>query len=322
MYSLGKFGTIEILQLIADIKFREGLIVLQGNIFSFQKFSIHDGPGIRTTVFFKGCPMHCIWCHNPESISFHRQVLYHAARCVHCGKCNNIYDDAATRIDKQAVDHFLTAERAVSACVTGALEIAGRYYSVKEAMKEILKDRQFYEESGGGVTFSGGECLAQIDFVEALATECKRHGISVVIDTCGYVPFQHFERVLAYCDLFLYDIKIIQPALHKEFTGVDVDLVLENLQKLSDKQANISLRFPIIDGINLNDEHIAALMDICRNIRHESVHLLPYHAIAEGKYTKLGQAFTKIEMNVPTENQMEQLKVKFEDVANNLKIGG
>jgi len=298
------------------------MIVLQGNIFNFQKFSIHDGPGIRTTVFFKGCPMHCIWCHNPESIDFQRQVLYSENRCVHCGKCGKIYDDHAARIDKRGHDSFSKAEKAVLICLTGALEIAGHYYSVKEVMKEILKDRQFYEESGGGVTFSGGECLVQIDFIEALAKECKRNGISVAIDTCGYVPFRNFEKVLEYCDLFLYDIKIINPELHKKFTGTSNDLVLENLQKLSDKQANISLRFPIIDGINLDDEYIEGLMNICRNIRHESVHLLPYHPIAEGKYKKLGHPFTEIKMNAPTKIQMEKLKVKLEAVANNVKIGG
>ena len=296
--------------------------MLQGNIFNIQKFSIHDGPGIRTTVFFKGCPMSCIWCHNPESISSQRQILYNAARCTHCERCNNIYDDQTALIETQEGDNFLKAEIAAAACLTGALEISGHYYSVKEVMKEILKDRQFYEESGGGVTFSGGESLIQIDFVEELAKMCKRNGISVVIDTCGYIPFQHFEKVLAYCDLFLYDIKITNPELHKELTGVSIDLILENLRLLSERQANISLRFPIIDGINLNDEHIENLMNICRTIRHESVHLLPYHAIAEGKYQRLGQTFTKTCMNVPTKDQMEKLKVKFEDVANNVKIGG
>jgi len=296
--------------------------MLQGNIFNIQKFSIHDGPGIRTTVFFKGCPMSCIWCHNPESISPQRQISYNAASCIHCKKCSNIYDDQAARIEKHGEDHFSKAEKAVSACLTGALEISGHYYSVKEVMTEILKDRQFYEESGGGVTFSGGECLDQIDFIEELAKECKRNGISVVIDTCGYVPFQHFARMLDYCDLFLYDIKITDPGLHREFTGVCNDLILENLRELSKRQANISLRFPIIDGINLNDDHIENLINICRTISHESVHLLPYHAVSEGKYQRMGYPFTKIEMKVPTASQMEKLKKKFADVANNVKIGG
>jgi len=296
--------------------------MLRGNIFNFQKFSIHDGPGIRTTVFFKGCPMKCIWCHNPESISPQRQIIYNASRCTKCGKCNNIYDDQSARVEKKGDDHFIKAEKAVANCLRGALEITGKYYTVKEAMKEILKDRQFYEESGGGVTFSGGECLLQIDFIEELAKECKRNGISVAIDTCGYVPFQHFERVLPYCDLFLYDIKITNPELHKEFTGVSNDLILENLRQLSNKQANIDLRFPIIDGINLNDENIAGLSNICHTIRHESVHLLPYHQIAEGKHQRLGQSFTKTCMKVPTQDQLEKLKVKFAAVAKNVKIGG
>lgn len=296
--------------------------MVQGNIFDFQKFSIHDGPGIRTTVFFKGCPMSCIWCHNPESISNHRQILYNDAICTHCKRCNNIYDDQAALVEKQTGNHFLKAEIAALACPTGALEIVGHYYSVSEVMKEILKDRQFYEESGGGVTFSGGECLIQIDFICELAKACKTNGISVVIDTCGHVPFHHFERVLPYCDLFLYDIKITNPELHRKLTEVDNNLILENLRQLSSRQAKICLRFPLIDGINLDDDHIENLINICRTISHESVHLLPYHQVAEGKYKRLNQSFSKIEMKVPTNEQMEKLKIKFKDVANNVQIGG
>ena len=224
--------------------------MLRGNIFNFQRFSIHDGPGIRTSVFFKGCPLKCMWCHNPESQSFRRELMYSADKCLHCQICNGIYANSVelSEIEDGAFD-----------CPNGALEVVGNYYTVKEALKEILKDRLFYEESGGGVTFSGGEPMAHINYLEALAIECKRNGISTVIDTSGHVPYSNFERILEYCDLFLYDVKTIDPILHKTFTGVDNRLILDNLHKLSESGANIRLRFPIIKGINLNDAHLEGL---------------------------------------------------------------
>ena len=236
---------------------------MQGSIFNFQRFSVDDGPGIRTAVFFQGCPLSCIWCHNPEGLDF------------------------AT--DKKHV------------------------YSVDAAMSHILRDRQFYEETRGGVTFTGGECMAQIDFLEALAKKCKRAGIDVAIDTSGHAPWESFERILEACDLFLYDIKIVNPQKHKELTGRDNGLILENLQKLSRAGARIWLRFPLIGGINLDEEHIAGLADICRDIRHESIHLLPYHPLAGGKLEKMGKPPINAVMEQPTQQQLAKIRARLAD---------
>jgi len=210
----------------------------QAAIFNIQRYSTHDGPGIRTTVFFSGCPLRCAWCHNPEGISFDSP-------------------DAIT-------------------------------YTIPQIMSIIRRDRRFYDETGGGVTFSGGECMTQIDFVAGLAAACKKEGISVAIDTCGHAPWQDFERILPLCDLFLYDVKLTDSDKHTLHTGVDNKLILENLTKLSNAGAGIWLRFPIIGGVNMDSDHAAALADICGKIRHESVHLLPYHPYAGGKREKMG----------------------------------
>jgi len=242
----------------------------KGIIFNFQKFSIHDGPGIRTTVFFKGCPLRCVWCHNPEGIGDAPEVSSHNGQPI------------------------------------------GRPYTTSEAMAEIRRDRRFYEESGGGVTFSGGECMSQIDFLEALAQNCKKEGINVAVDTSGHAPWSHFQRIMPYCDIFLYDIKISDPKLHEKYTGVDNRQILANLQNLSDAGAKIWLRFPIIGGINLDEGHISGLANICRTTRHEGIYLLPYHPMAEGKLEKLGMAPRDpgIKMHQPTAHQLAEIKAR------------
>jgi len=207
-------------------------------IFNIQRYSTHDGPGIRTTVFFAGCPLRCAWCHNPEGL---------------------MADSADAKL-----------------------------YTVPQLMAVIRRDRRFYDETGGGVTFSGGECMLHVDFLVKLAAACKKEGISVAIDTCGHTNWQDFERILPLADLFLYDVKLTDPAAHEKHTGVDNKLILENLDKLSNARARIWLRFPIIGGVNMDDAHIDALADICSKIKHESVHLLPYHPLADGKRAKMG----------------------------------
>ena len=333
--------------------------MLQGTILNIQKFSIHDGPGIRTTVFFKGCTLRCTWCHNPESIRFERQLMYSKEKCTHCQGCNRIYDGRSARWDtvnggfiESALESahsghtaiplkkielvqlheptsnsdcsrkFVDAEQAVDKCLPEALEIAGKYYTSQEIIKEVLKDRLFYEESGGGVTFSGGESIAQIDFLEEVVRGCKEEGLHVAIDTCGYVAYTYFERILPYCDLFLYDIKETDPVTHKEFTGVGNQLILDNLHKLSEAGAKIWLRFPLIKGVNLREDHIEGLLALCKNIYHERVSLLPYHPLGAGKREKLGEVPATAMMSTPSDEKMEELAERFRIVSENVHIGG
>lgn len=295
--------------------------MLRATVFNIQKFSVHDGPGIRTTVFFKGCPLQCKWCHNPESIDHRRQLLFSKEKCCGCNLCNKIYQ-TSSRLKETNDNEFERVETYAKNCPTGALEIAGKSITVKQLTNELLKDRQFYEQSGGGVTFSGGEPLLNIDFVTELAKTLKENGISVAIDTSGYVPYTHIEQILPYSDLFLYDLKLMDDVLHQKFTGVSHQLILENLKKLSQTETKIHLRFLLIDGLNVESQHINELLEVCKMINPESIHLLPYHDIAKGKYSKCGKVYEGVDFKAPSEYKLLELQSIFKDVSKAVYIGG
>ncbi|VBB09674.1 radical sam [Lucifera butyrica] len=295
-------------------------------IFNLQKFCVHDGPGIRTTVFFKGCPLHCLWCHNPESQSFHKEMLFNPEQCTGCGQCiRSCSQGALSQAEKYPVydaAKCLFCETCIDHCIYNARELAGREYTVGEILREIEKDRPFYDQSGGGVTFSGGEALAQIDFVAELAGACRERGISVALDTCGYAPFDSFSRLLDRVDVFLYDIKLMDAGLHRQYTGVDNSLILENLRRLSAQQAEIHLRLPLIEGINTNDGHINGVIDLCRDVKVAMVNLLPYHAIGQGKYRKLGMEPAAGQLAKPSEQRLAEIQSRLERAHLKVKIGG
>jgi pyruvate formate lyase activating enzyme len=295
-------------------------------IFNIQKFSIHDGPGIRTTIFFKGCPLTCRWCHNPESQSYGKEIMVNPDRCTRCGQCqkhcsqqaiallNNklIYDAQKCQFCEQCVDF----------CSNNARAIAGQECTVNELMVEIEKDRAFYEQSGGGVTLSGGEAMVQIDFVEKLAKSCKERGISVVVDTSGYAPWENFTRIIKYVDLFLYDIKLIDPELHRKYTGQDNGLILENLQALSKIGAQLNLRLPIIGGVNSDDQHINQVIEFISKLDFDSVNLLPYHDIGNSKYRQLNAEYCSEQFFTPSAERMAEIASKFQQENYQVKIGG
>jgi len=244
---------------------------LIGRIFDIQRFSVHDGPGIRTTVFMKGCPLRCGWCHNPEGLSSDLQLQFFADRCIGCGRCGE-----RTRL--------CDAEK----CPSGALNVCGRDITEEELVGEILKDRAFYSNNGG-VTFSGGECLLQADFVASALSEIKALGLHTTIDTSGYVPWSEMRKTLGCCDLYLYDVKCFTPSLHKEFTGVDNSLIISNLEKLSACQKNIWVRIPIIPNFNNNEEEMRSIAELIAPLPAvKQVTLMPYHTLGESKYETLG----------------------------------
>ncbi len=265
----------------------------EATILHLQKYSIHDGQGIRTTVFFKGCPLACLWCHNPESQSFEKEQLFYAERCTQCQACVSSCPQKA--IDDKTfhanMGKCTLCGLCLDICPKSAREIAGKNFSVKNLVKELLKDRLFYEESGGGVTLSGGEVLCQrIDFIEDLAKKLHRQGISVNIDTCGQAPYEHFQRLLPYVDTFLYDIKNIDTEKHKEYTGIGNELILENLKKLTEEGAKVALRLPLIEGLNTDKQAIENTVDFLqKHTRPCALHLLPYHRIGSHKYAQLGR---------------------------------
>jgi pyruvate formate lyase activating enzyme len=291
---------------------------------SLQKFSVHDGPGIRTTLFFKGCPLSCTWCHNPESQRYSAELLYDAEKCSHCGRC-------CIHCPQQAIspngwtdrNHCQACGNCVDICLQNSRQIAGQSVSVSDMLKQLLADQVFYEQSGGGVTFSGGEPMTHINMLEPLAAECKRRGLHVCIDTCGHAPAESFRRILPHTDLFLFDLKHMDPVLHHQYTGHDNRLILDNLRRLSDAAANIFLRLPLIEGINADDANISATLAFAKTIRVCQLNLLPYHATGRSKYDRLGRtAEAGTQLQPPEPARMEEIRRHFAAAGFNTYIGG
>ena len=243
-------------------------------IFDIQHASVVDGPGLRTTVFFKGCNMKCKWCHNPESQAYEKQVMFHKEKCTGCGRCKNI-----SRSDINFI------------CFNDAREVCGKEYSADEVLENVVSDKAFYDNSGGGVTFSGGECMLQIDFLAEILKKCRENGINTAVDTAGNVPWDYFEKILPYTDLFLYDIKAVDNALHIAGTGVSNKKILENLVKLAPK-SDIIIRIPIIGGYNDNAEEMKQIAEYLKPLHISKAELLPYHGMAKNKYEALNMKFT------------------------------
>ena len=244
---------------------------MNGTIFDIQRFSVHDGPGIRTTVFLKGCPLRCAWCHNPEGLIPSPQLQYTRAECIACKRCGarNSLDDAAR-------------------CPTGALKVCGESISPEALLPILLRDRSYYG-SDGGVTFSGGECLAQSDFVFKCLALLKAERIHTAVDTSGYVDWEAFEKTLPYTDLYLYDVKLADAALHKQYTGVSNERILENLARLTRRGARIWIRVPVIPDVNDDDSEMSAIAQIVgQHSSIEKVTLMPYHTLGISKYETLG----------------------------------
>ena len=295
-------------------------------IFNIQKFSVHDGPGIRTTVFFKGCPLKCIWCHNPESQNINKEILYDRKKCVLCGICQSVCPTNAIRLENKILTTDINkcnyCGKCNIYCVYGAREVVGKVYSVDEVINEVMKDKVFYEQSNGGVTVSGGEPLIQIDFVEELLRRLKEEKIHTAVDTCGAVNFDILERAAKYTDLFLYDLKLMDDEKHKEYVGVSNKNIIENLKKVSTIHCNVNIRMPIIEGINDNDSHIEKTLELLKDLNIKKINLLPYHNIAKHKYEKLGLVYEDEKMSIPSDVKMDSFKELFEKNGYIVKIGG
>lgn len=263
----------------------------KGIVFDIQRFSIHDGSGIRTLVFLKGCDLRCQWCSNPESQRFKPDLFFQPEKCISCQACIEVCPQKAIVIKKSQI--FFHRElckncgKCTEVCYAEARIMKGKEMFVDEVLKEIIKDNAFYTRSQGGVTLGGGEPLLQADFAVSILKECKKRGLNTAIETAGHVPWENIEKVITYTDLFLYDVKQMDPKIHKQYTGVDNKLILSNLEKLT-KEAMIIVRTPVIPGFNDTETDINDIAQYVTKLDIKELNLLPYHSYGKNKYNLLG----------------------------------
>ena len=269
------------------------MLKIEGNIFDIQRFSVHDGPGIRTTVFLKGCPLNCIWCHNPESQRTTDNLAFYESKCVKCGACIEVCPNSVHIIngEKHALDRHgcLSCGKCVEACSYGALEIYGKRETVESIISEVARDKTFYKNSGGGMTVSGGEPLMQGDFLVALLKSAKDEGIHTCIETSGFGSEKVVRSVAEYTDIFLFDVKATNDEKHKKLTGVPFSPIKKNLLLLDSLGKNIVLRCPLVPGINTDEEHIENIAEIAVSLENLlEINVMAYHTLGNGKYDALG----------------------------------
>lgn len=290
----------------------------EGMIFSIQRYSLQDGPGIRTTVFLKGCPLRCQWCSNPESQNPHPEIMFRSQNCQSCGTCAEVcdqgavlFENGAPRLDTSICTQCLDC---VEACPGGALEISGKAMPLEDVVNEACQDELFYTNSGGGVTLSGGEPLFQPEFARRFLKECQARGIRTALDTSGYAPWETLNRILRYTDLVLYDLKHLEPARHFQGTHVHNDLILENLIKMIDsKEARVWIRIPVIPDYNDSEAHFQALAEFIKERSVEKVSLLGYHEWGKSKYAALWRAYPLSQARALPKERLEPFKQIFED---------
>ena len=287
-------------------------------ISGIKRMEIHDGDGLRTTVFFKGCPLRCIWCHNPESLSFTKQLAFFKEKCIGCNSCTNICKEGTLCNRTPPFSDCSFCLDCVDNCPTNALAVYGKEYELDELVSIVLQDEQFFLNGQGGVTLSGGECLSQPQFVIAFARCLFEKGISVNIDTCGFVKREIFEQIFPFVDTFLYDIKAVDGAVHLRLTGKDNALILENLKYLSAMGAKIEMRYPLVMGIN--DTECTNIAKLLANLNIEKIKVLQYHHFAQSRYNALGYECT-LPNSVTTFEDIERAVKIFKSYGINAKNG-
>jgi pyruvate formate lyase activating enzyme len=302
-------------------------LMKKGIVFDIKKYAIHDGPGIRTTVFLKGCPLHCWWCHNPEGQNPKPELVYRKNRCIGCGECVKTCPEQAISLKAQHIKlnrkNCILCSNCTQVCPSDALSIAGKQTTVKEVVEEIEKDRTFYDESGGGVTFSGGEPFQQPIFLNQLLTQCKKRDIHTTVNTCGHTKYETINKMRSKIDLFLYDIKKMNPEKHAKYTGASNTQILNNLKNLANNGSTIMINFPIIPTINDDNKNIedtAKLISSLPNI--ERVNILPYHKAGIEKYRSLGKPYKLNKIQPPSNQKIQTIKKKIEAAGIKVEIGG
>ena len=314
---------------MGGIKERTRRESVKGFIFDVKRFAVHDGPGIRTTIFFKGCPLHCLWCHNPESIDRGPELIARSARCSRCYACVKICPKKALSpgpnkgsvvVDRSRCD---LCGKCVDACAYEALELAGRRTTVGDLVVEAARDSVFYEQSGGGVTLSGGEPLAQPAFAIALLEELKACGISTALDTSGFAKEDVMARAASLSDLILYDLKTMDDSVHRRFVKSGNGLILENLRRLDRCGRPLRVRIPLVAGVNDGEENIAASIGFLKTLSSvRRVDLLKYHKGGQEKYKNLGKQLRFEIFEPPSDGRMEEIRRVFAGAGFNVSTGG
>ncbi len=291
-----------------------------GTVFDIKHYAIHDGPGIRTTVFLKGCPLSCWWCHNPEGLRPKPVVIYHAERCISCGRC---LPACPLGLQGPQVADCTGCAACAAVCPTEARQLVGRQMTAREVMAEIRKSQLFFDQSGGGVTFSGGEPLLQAEFLLALLKRCRDEEIHTAVETSGCVDTDTLQQVAELTDLLLYDLKHMDPEQHLKYTGVSNELIRRNLRMLADMGASMQLRMPIIPGVNDGEENLLRTAEFILSLPDASeLEILPYHSAAEEKYRKLGLPYLCADVVPPGSERMQQIASFLKAKGINVKIGG
>jgi len=286
-----------------------------GTIFDIQRYSIHDGPGIRTTVFLKGCPLRCLWCSNPESQNQHPEIMLDQSLCVRCGTCVEVCPQGAAL--EQGTGIGLLRERCrgcgkcVAGCPQGARRLVGKQMTVEEIVEEVEKDRLFYKNSGGGITLSGGEPMHQPDFARALLMRCKEKGLHTVLDTSGYAQLKQWDAVLEYVDLVLFDLKQMNPVQHQEYTGVSTELILKSARKIASQKIPMIIRIPLVPGYNDMRGNIEGCARFAQEIHVGRIELLPFHKLCVSKYTKLNKEWKLSSLASPSQELLEEVRTIF-----------
>ena len=284
---------------------------MMANITDIKRFAIHDGDGIRTTVFFKGCPLKCVWCHNPETISTKKQLAFYEHKCILCGKCVSVCENHRITNGKHILNRLkcTLCDKCIESCTSEALISYGKQMSCDEICRILLQDKEFYESSGGGITLSGGECLMQADACREILMAMKKEGINTAIDTCGAIPFSNIEKVIDYTDVFLYDIKAIDEDIHIKCTGRSNKQILENLKKINSYGKKIEIRSPYVP--NYNETQMYKILNTIEKLQNlVKVRVLPYHDFARSKYSALHMECTLPDIK-PEINKLEMVREIF-----------
>jgi len=304
----------------------KSVLMITGIIFNIQRYSIHDGPGIRTTVFLKGCSLNCWWCQNPESQLSGQEMIFWGDRCIGCGACSTICPSGAIQI-KNGIpvtekEKCILCGKCIEKCPALAREMIGEKLTAEEVIKEIEKDLVFYEESGGGVTFSGGEPLGQSEFLKGLLNCCQEKKIHTAVDTSGYISWGILNKIHSKVDLFLYDLKIMDNERHKKYTGVSNEIILKNLEKLSSVHNNIFVRFPVIPGINDDYQNIREIGEFLSSLKIAQLNILPYHHIGIDKYKRLGMTYKLADIQPSSKEKISEVSAILRKFNLNVKLRG